>query len=112
MDLITFQDFQKIEIVVGTIVKAEEKINLKKPSLYLTIDFGEFMGMKKSSAQLKINYSCKELINKQIIAVTNFPIKQIGNIFSEVLVLGLLDDKNEAILVSPTSKVKNGKRLC
>jgi len=111
MNLITYDDFLRVEICVGTIISAEENNNLKKPSIILIIDFGDKIGIKKSSAQLKSNYECKNLINKQITAVVNFPPKQIGNIISEVLVLGFPDENNEPILVSPECKIKNGERL-
>ena len=111
METIDYKDFLKLEISVGTIIHAEEKNDLKKPSILLTIDFGEEIGLKKSSAQLKTNYNCDNLINKQILAVLNFSPKQIGNIISEVLVLGLPDVNNEPILVTPENKIKNGKRL-
>lgn len=111
MALIEYKDFLKVNIHVGTILLAEEKNYLNKPSLLLTIDFGEKIGIKKSSAQLKSHYKCLDLINKQIIAVINFTPKQIGNIKSEVLVLGFPDKYNEPILVSPDLKIKNGERL-
>ena len=111
METIDYKDFLKLEIRVGTIIHAEEKNDLKKPSILLTIDFGEEIGLKKSSAQLKTNYNCDNLINKQILAVLNFSPKQIGNIISEVLVLGLPDVNTEPILVTPEIKIKNGKRL-
>ena len=111
MSPISFEDFLKVEICVGTILLAVENNSLKKPSIILTIDFGRNIGIKKSSAQLTKNYNCKNLINKQIAAVINFPPKQIGNLISEVLVLGFPDDNNEPVLVSPELKVKNGKRL-
>ncbi len=111
MNLITYDDFLRVEICVGTIISAEENNNLKKPSIILIIDFGDKIGIKKSSAQLISNYECKNLINKQIAAVVNFPPKQIGNIISEVLVLGFPDENNEPILVAPECKIKNGERL-
>tara|TARA_Y100001970_G_C14091599_1_gene780341 strand:- start:65 stop:403 length:339 start_codon:yes stop_codon:yes gene_type:complete len=111
MDLIDYNDFEKIKICCGTILSADEKNDLKKPSILLTIDFGKKIGIKKSSAQLKSNYKCKDLINKQILAVVNFYPKQIGNTISEVLVLGLPDENNEPILVLPESQIVNGKRL-
>jgi len=111
MTLISYADFLKIEICVGTILSAEENNNLKQPSIILTIDFGTNIGIKKSSAQLKKNYNCTDLINKQIVAVVNFHPKQIGNLISEVLVLGFPDENNEPVLVSPELKIKNGKRL-
>ena len=111
MSQITWDDFQKLEIRVGTIIEAEDKNNLKKPSIVLKIDFGKEIGIKKSSARLRKNYSAKQLINKQIAAVINFQPKQIGNLISEVLVLGFPDVNNEPVLVVPELKVKNGKRL-
>ena len=108
MNIINYNEFLKVKIRVGTILSAKENNKLKKPSIVLTIDFGDELGIKKSSAQLKANYTCQDLIGKQIIAVTNFAPKQIGNILSEVLVLGLPDSNNEPILVQPNSKIKNG----
>ena len=86
-------------------------ILLKKPSIVLTIDFGEKIGIKKSSAQLQANYDSSKLLNKQIAAVINFPPKQIGKFMSEVLVLGFPDENNEPILVTPDFKIKNGGKL-
>lgn len=106
-----FSDFEKIEIRLGTIIKATRYNDLKKPSILLEIDFGHEIGIKKSSAQIQKNYESKELINKQVIAVTNFKEKQIGKIISEVLVLGLPDNENEPILLSPDKKLRNGIRL-
>lgn len=111
MSFISYEDFAKIKICVGTIIYAEENNKLKKPSIILTIDFGSKIGIKKSSAQLKINYNIKKLLKKQIVAVINFPPKQIGNLISEVLVLGFPDKNNEAILISPDFKVKNGGNI-
>ena len=111
MDTVSFDDFLKFKICVGTILKAEENIKLKKPAIILTIDFGMEIGIKKSSAQIKENYNCENLIDKQIIAVTNFPPKQIGNIISEVLVLALPNDLDQPILLSPDYTIINGKRL-
>ena len=111
MTFVSYNDFLKINICVGTIIEAKENNSLKKPSIILTINFGEKIGIKKSSAQLKSNYSCSDLINKQIAAVINFSPKQIGNIMSEVLVLGFPDEDNEPILIKPESKVQNGRKL-
>ncbi len=110
-NIVNFSDFEKIDIRLGTIIYAEDYDKLKKPSILLKIDFGNELGIKKSSAQLRKNYKSKDLINKQIIAVVNFQPKQIGNIISEVLVLGLPDLLNEPILVSPSIKLKNGVKL-
>ena len=110
-NIIDYLDFEKIDIRVGTIIEVEENNNLKKPSLILKIDFGNSLGIKKSSAQLKVNYSISELINKQVAAVVNFKSKQIGNLISEVLVLGFPDDNNEPILISPDRNIQNGGKL-
>jgi len=110
-DIIDYLDFEKIDIRVGTIIEAEENNFLKRPSIVLKIDFGEVIGVKKSSAQLKANYLITKLINKQVAAVINFKPKQIGNLISEVLVLGFPDDNNDPILISPDLRVKNGVRL-
>ena len=110
-NIIDYLDFEKVDIRVGTIIKVEENNNLKKPSLILKIDFGNSLGIKKSSAQLKVNYSISELINKQVAAVVNFKPKQIGNLISEVLVLGFPDDNNEPILISPDRNIQNGGKL-
>ena len=110
-NIIDYLDFEKVDIRVGTIIEVEEYNNLKKPSLILKIDFGNSLGIKKSSAQLKVNYSISELINKQVAAVVNFKPKQIGNLISEVLVLGFPDDNNEPILISPDRNIQNGGKL-
>ena len=110
-NIIDYLHFEKVDIRVGTIIEVEENNNLKKPSLILKIDFGNSLGIKKSSAQLKANYSISELINKQVAAVVNFKPKQIGNLISEVLVLGFPDDNNEPILISPDRNIKNGGKL-
>ena len=108
---IQYLDFKKVDIRLGTIIEAEEYNQLKKPSIILKINFGEEIGIKKSSAQLRKNYNPNQLINKQVIAVVNFAPKQIGKIISEVLVLALPDENNEPILVSPSKKLLNGVRL-
>ena len=110
-NIIDYLDFEKVDIRVGTIIEVEENNNLKKASLILKIDFGNSLGIKKSSAQLKVNYSISELINKQVAAVVNFKSKQIGNLISEVLVLGFPDDNNAPILISPDRNIQNGGKL-
>ena len=108
---IQYLDFKKVDIRLGTIIEAEEYNQLKKPSIILKINFGEEIGIKKSSAQLRKNYNPNQLINKQVIAVVNFAPKQIGKIISEVLVLALPDENNEPILVLPSKKLLDGVRL-
>ena len=110
-DLISYSDFTKIEIRIGTIISAELNNKLRKPSFVLKIDFGDNIGVKKSSAQLTKNYNIEQLISKQIAAVINFPKKQIGDLISEVLVLGFPDNNNEPILISPDKKLTNGGQL-
>ena len=110
-DLISYSNFTKIEIRLGTIISAELNTKLRKPSFVLIIDFGNEIGIKKSSAQLTKNYNIDQLIDKQIAAVINFPKKQIGDLISEVLVLGFPDENNEPILISPDKKLVNGGRL-
>ena len=110
-DLISYADFTKIEIRLGTIISAELNNKLRKPSFVLKIDFGDKIGIKKSSAQLTKNYNIDQLIDKQIAAVINFPKKQIGDLTSEVLVLGFPDENNEPILINPDKKLVNGGRL-
>jgi len=109
--IINYDQFEKVDIRLGTIIDAKEYDELKKPSILLKIDFGTNIGIKKSSAQLRKNYKCSDLINKQVIAVINFKPKQIGKIISEVLVLALPDNESEAILLSPQIKLENGVKL-
>ena len=110
-DLISYADFSKIEIRLGTIISAELNNKLRKPSFVLKIDFGDEIGIKKSSALLTKNYRIEQLLYKQIAAVINFPKKQIGDLTSEVLVLGFPDNNNEPILISPDKKLVNGGQL-
>tara|TARA_B100001123_G_scaffold247127_1_gene276114 strand:+ start:22 stop:363 length:342 start_codon:yes stop_codon:yes gene_type:complete len=110
-NFILYEEFNKIDIRLGTIIKAEECLHLKNPSIILEIDFGENIGIKKSLAQLLKHYSPKNIIGKQIAAVTNFKPKQIGKYISEVLVLGFPDTENQPILISPDRKVSNGVKL-
>ena len=110
-DLLSYSVFLKIEIRLGTIISAELNNKLQKPSFILKIDFGDEIGIKKSSAQLTKNYRIEQLLYKQIAAVINFPKKQIGDLTSEVLVLGFPDNNNEPILISPDKKLANGGLL-
>ncbi len=110
-EIINYLDFEKIDIRVGTIIEVEENNNLKKPAFVLKIDFGQTIGIKKSSAQLRKNYSKSDLINQQVAAIVNFKPKQIGNLISEVLILGFPDNDFEPILIVPHKRVKNGGSL-
>ena len=111
VNTIEYYQFLDVDIRVGTVIKAEVNTSLKKPSIILLIDFGSEIGIKKSSAQITTNYNSENIINKQVAAVINFKPKQIGNLLSEVLVLGFPDNHEEPILFSPDKKVKNGGRL-
>ena len=105
--IIEYDDFEKIEILTGTILEVAGNAKARKPSYVLKIDFGEKIGIKISSAQIT-NYSTEELINKQVVAVCNFRKKNIAGIESEVLVLGSIDRDNKVILLQPDIVVKNG----
>lgn len=107
---IQFSDFLKVDIRVGTIIKVEDYPEARKPAYKLEIDFGD-LGKKRSSAQVTQHYHKEDLIGKQVIAVVNFPPKQIGKFMSEVLTLGLPDEKEHVVLLEPTMKVPNGGRL-
>ena len=106
---ISLNDFSKIELRVGTIINAEVFEKAKKPAYKLKIDFGD-QGIKKSSAQITKRYSLSELIGKQIVAVVNFPPKQIADFMSECLVLGVIDD-DSVVLLQPDKVVKNGLKI-
>lgn len=107
---IQFADFLKVDIRVGTIVKVEDYPEARKPAYKLEIDFGP-LGKKRSSAQITQHYFKEELLGKQVIAVVNFPPKQIGKFVSEVLTLGLPDENDLVVLTQPTRKVPNGSKL-
>lgn len=109
--MISYDDFLKVDIRVGTIVQAEVFPEARKPAYKLEIDFGDEIGLKKSSAQITENYTLEDLQNKQVLAVVNFPPKQIGPFRSEVLTLGVADDQGHIVLVQPDHKAPNGKRL-
>jgi tRNA-binding protein len=108
--MITWNDFEKVEMRVGTILEAADFPEARKPAYQLTIDFGSDIGIKKSSAQLTFRYTKEDLIGKQIIAVVNFPKKQIGKFMSECLVLGSVNE-NDIVLLSSDLKVANGLRI-
>lgn len=109
--MISWEDFEKVDMRVGTILTANDLENAKNPAFVLTIDFGKEIGVKKSSAQITHHYTKTELIGKQIIAVVNFPPKQIGKITSECLVLGLVANHKDVVLLQPERGVENGRRV-
>lgn len=108
--MISWEDFEKIDIRSGTILEVDDFPNARKPSYRLSIDFGE-LGIKKSSAQVTSLYKKEELVGRQVIAVVNFPVKQIANFFSECLVLGVYNEHNEVVLLQPSLNVKNGSKV-
>lgn len=108
--MISWDDFEKIDMRTGTILEVNDFTAARKPAWQLSIDFGE-LGIKKSSAQITALYNKEALIGKQVIAVVNFPVKQIANFFSECLVLGVYNQNNEVVLLQPTLPVKNGSKV-
>ncbi|MGH7999950.1 MAG: tRNA-binding protein [Brasilonema sp.] len=110
MTQITYDDFEKVEIRVGKVIKVEDFPQAQKPAYKLWIDFGD-LGMKKSSAQITKLYQKEDLIHKLILAVTNFPPRQIANFISEVLVLGVVLNDGEVVLIQPDTDVPLGKKI-
>ncbi|WP_421726590.1 tRNA-binding protein [Bauldia sp.] len=110
-DTIGFDDFLKVDVRVGTIVEALPFPEARKPAFRLVIDFGPEIGTRKSSAQVTRNYTCEDLVGRQVAAVVNFPPRQIGPMMSEVLTLGFPDADGEVMLIVPDRKVPDGGRL-
>ncbi|HRH48022.1 MAG TPA: tRNA-binding protein [Panacibacter sp.] len=108
--MITWDDFGKIDIRSGTITDVQDFPKARKPAYQLTIDFGP-LGIKRSSAQITHHYTKEALLNKQVVAVVNFPVKQIASFFSECLVLGVYDENNNVVLLQPDKQVKNGQKI-
>jgi len=111
MKEITWDEFEQVELRIGTIIDVQDFPEARKPAYKLRINFGGEIGERKSSAQITEHYSQEDLIGKQVLAVVNFPAKQIGPFMSECLVTGFPDEEGKIVLVSPDSKVNNGEKL-
>lgn len=110
MDL-TWSEFERVEMRVGTIIQVDDFPEARKPAFQLTIDFGNEIGIRKSSAQITKRYTKEELKDRQIVAVVNFPRKQIGKFMSECLVIGAVGDEGDVVLLAPDFKIENGLRI-
>ena len=108
---IQFDDFMKVDIRAGTIIDAQTFPEARKPAFKLNIDFGEEVGVKRSSVQITVHYRLEELVGRQVIGVVNFPPRQIGPFMSEVLTLGLADSNGDIVLLQPEREVPNGSRM-
>jgi tRNA-binding protein len=111
MTPITWSEFEKVELRVGTVVSAEVFPQARKPAYILTVDFGPEVGVRKSSAQLTVHYTPQELVGKQVVGVVNFPPKQIGPMMSECLVTGFYRPDGSVVLAVPDKQVPNGAKL-
>jgi len=108
---ITFDEFLKVDIKVGTVVRAEPYPEARQPAIKLWVDFGPEIGERRTSAQITRHYDPDSIVGKQVVAVTNFPPKQIGKFMSEILVLGVPDEDGEVVLLAPDRKVPDGGRM-
>lgn len=112
MKEISWNDFEQVELRVGTVVRAEEYPEARKPALKLWVDFGPEIGTLKSSAQLTVHYTPESLLGRQVVGVVNFPKKQIGPFMSEFLCTGFADENGAIVLARPERTVPNGAKLC
>ena len=108
---ITYEDYNKIDIKVGTIISVKKNEKARKPSLVVEVDFGKDIGIKKSSAQITHYYNEQNLVGKQVIGVCNFPKKNIAGVISEILILGAIEKDGKVVLVHPSQKVENGLEI-
>lgn len=111
-DTITYADFERVDIRAGTIIEALPFPEARKPAYKLTIDFGPEIGIKKSSAQITVHYTLEDLVGRQVLAVVNFPPRQIGPVRSEVLTLGFEDEAGAIVIAGVERPVPNGKKMC
>jgi tRNA-binding protein len=110
MDTISWSDFERVELRIGTVIAVEEFPEARKPAWKLTVDFGE-LGIRRSSAQITVHYRKEDLVGRQVVGVLNFPPKQIGPFRSEVLVTGFADENGAIVLAVPERRVPNGAKL-
>jgi tRNA-binding protein len=110
-DTISWNDFERVDIRVGTVIQAEPYPEARKPAIKLWVDFGPEIGVKKTSAQLTVHYTPQALLGRQVAAVVNFPPRQIGKFMSEILVLGMPDAQGAVVLLAPDQMVPNGGRM-
>ena len=108
---ITYEDYSKVEIKIGTVLSVKKNEKARKPSLVVEVDFGKEIGVKKSSAQITHYYNEENLVGKQVIGVCNFPKKNIAGIVSEVLILGAIEKDGKVVLIHPSQKVENGLEI-
>ena len=108
---ITYEDYNKVEIKVGTVLSVKKNEKARKPSLVVEVDFGERVGVKKSSAQITQYYNEQNLLGKQVIGVCNFPPKNIAGVISEILILGAIEKDGKVVLIHPSQKVENGLEI-
>ena len=108
---ITYEDYSKVEIKIGTVLSVKKNEKARKPSLVVEVDFGKEIGIKKSSAQITDYYDEKKLVGKQVIGVCNFPAKNIAGVVSEFLVLGAIEKDGKVVLLHPSQKVENGLEI-
>ena len=111
-DFISWEDFEKVELKVGTVIKVEEFPEARRPAYKVWVDFGGELGIKKSSAQITVHYAPEDLVGRQIVAVVNFPPKQIGPIRSEFLLTGFYNENGDVVIAQPERPVPNGAKLC
>ncbi|MBO8136704.1 MAG: tRNA-binding protein [Desulfotomaculum sp.] len=111
MQQVTVDDFFQIDIRIGTVIKVEDFPEARKPAYKVWVDFGNEIGVKKSSAQITDLYSKEDLINRQVVAVVNFPPRQVARFMSEILILGTVQDDGTVVLLQPERPVKNGSRI-
>ena len=108
---ISWSDFEKIEMRVGTVIEVNDFPEARKPAYRLVIDFGTALGVKRSSAQITVHYKKEDLVNRQVVAIVNFPPKRIAGFTSECLVLGVYDSNNDVVLLQPDRTVDNGDKI-